>query len=203
MTAQVFIDGEHGTTGLQIRKRLEGRSDVQPMSLAQEDRRQVDMRREIRNDADLVILCLPDDAARDSVAMIKNPKVKVIDASTAHRVADGWIYGMPEYDGEPRGKIAEATRVRNPGCYRIAAIGLMHPLVERGILPADFPATINAISGYSGGGKSMIAEFENPNEETYTEVPFRVYAMNVEHKKVPESGKWSGLLQSHHFLPTV
>ena len=201
--AQVFIDGEHGTTGLQIRTRLEGRSDVQLLSLAQEDRRNVDMRREMLNDADLVILCLPDDAARDSVAMIKNPKVKVIDASTAHRVADGWIYGMPEYDGEQRGKIAEATRVSNPGCYAIAAIGLMHPLVERGILPADFPTTINAISGYSGGGKSMIAEFENPNEETYTEVPFRVYGMKLEHKHVPEIEKWSGLLQRPLFVPSV
>ena len=203
MTAQVFIDGEHGTTGLQIRTRLEGRSDVQLMSLAQEDRRNMDMRREMLNDADLVILCLPDDAARDSVAMIKNPKVKVIDASTAHRVADGWIYGMPEYDGEQRGKIAEATRVSNPGCYAIAAIGLMHPLVERGILPADFPVTINAISGYSGGGKSMIAEFENPNEETYTEVPFRVYGMKLEHKHVREIEKWSGLLQRPLFVPSV
>ena len=201
--AQVFIDGEHGTTGLQIHTRLEGRTDVQLMSLAQEDRRNVDMRREMLNDADLVILCLPDDAARDSVAMIKNPKVKVIDASTAHRVADGWIYGMPEYDGEQRGKIAEATRVSNPGCYAIAAIGLMHPLVERGILPADFPTTINAISGYSGGGKSMIAEFENPNEETYTEVPFRVYGMKLEHKHVPEIEKWSGLLQRPLFVPSV
>jgi N-acetyl-gamma-glutamyl-phosphate reductase len=203
MTAQIFIDGEHGTTGLQIRTRLEGRSDVQLMSLAQEDRRNVDMRREMLNDADLVILCLPDDAARDSVAMIENPKVKVIDASTAHRIADGWIYGMPEYDGEQREKIAVGTRVSNPGCYAIAAIGLMHPLVERGILPTNFPATINAISGYSGGGKSMIAEFENQNEVTYTEVPFRVYGMKLEHKHVPEIEKWSGLSQRPLFVPSV
>jgi N-acetyl-gamma-glutamyl-phosphate reductase len=161
------------------------------------------MRREMLNDADLVILCLPDDAARDAVAMIENPKVKVIDASTAHRVADGWIYGMPEYDDEQREKIAVATRVSNPGCYAIAAIGLMHPLVERGILSADFPATINAISGYSGGGKSMIAEFENSKEETYTEVPFRVYGMKLEHKHVPEIEKWSGLTQRPLFVPSV
>jgi N-acetyl-gamma-glutamyl-phosphate reductase len=203
MTAQIFIDGEHGTTGLQIRTRLEGRGDVQLMSLAQKDRRNVNMRREMLNDADLVILCLPDDAARDAVAMIENPKVKVIDASTAHRVADGWIYGMPEYDDEQREKIAVATRVSNPGCYAIAAIGLMHPLVERGILSADFPATINAISGYSGGGKSMIAEFENSKEETYTEVPFRVYGMKLEHKHVPEIEKWSGLTQRPLFVPSV
>jgi N-acetyl-gamma-glutamyl-phosphate reductase len=203
MAAQVFIDGEHGTTGLQISTRLEGRRDVQLMSLAQEDRRNVDMRREMLNDADLVILCLPDDAARDSVTMIENPKVKVIDASTAHRVADGWIYGMPEYDSEQRKKIAEATRVSNPGCYAIAAIGLMHPLVERGLLPSDFPATINAISGYSGGGKSMIAEFEDSDGEAYTEVPFRVYGMKLEHKHVPEIEKWSGLSQRPLFVPSV
>jgi N-acetyl-gamma-glutamyl-phosphate reductase len=203
MTAQIFIDGEHGTTGLQIRTRLEGRSDVELMSLAQKDRRNVDLRREMLNDADLVILCLPDDAARDAVAMIENPKVKVIDASTAHRVADGWTYGMPEYDDEQRKKIAVTTRVSNPGCYAIAAIGLMHPLVKRGILSADFPATINAISGYSGGGKSMIAEFENLKEETYSEVPFRVYGMKLEHKHVPEIEKWSGLTQRPLFVPSV
>lgn len=203
MTARVFIDGEHGTTGLQIRTRLEGRSDVALMSLAQEDRRNVDLRREMLNEADLVILCLPDDAARDSVSMIDNPKVKVIDASTAHRVADDWVYGMPEYDDEQRDKIAATTRVSNPGCYAIASIGLMHPLVEKGIIPADFPVTINAISGYSGGGKSMIAEFEDKDGETYTEVPFRVYGTKLEHKHVPEIQKWSGLTQRPLFLPSV
>ena len=156
MTAQVFIDGEHGTTGLQIRTRLEGRSDVGLISLAQEDRRNVNLRREMLNDADLVILCLPDDAAREAVSLIERPKVKVVDASTAHRVADGWIYGMPEYDKKQHDKLANSTRVSNPGGDAIAAIGLMHPLVAAGLMPVDFPATINAISGSSGGGKSMI-----------------------------------------------
>lgn len=203
MTAKVFIDGEHGTTGLQIRTRLEGRTDVELMSLAQDDRRNVDMRREMLNSADLVILCLPDDAAREAVAMIDNPTVKVIDASTAHRVADGWVYGMPEYDADQRGRIAEATRVSNPGCYAIAAIGLMHPLTERGLLPKEMPVTINAISGYSGGGKSMIAEFEDETGDTYTEVPFRVYGMALEHKHVPEIQQWSGLAQRPIFVPSV
>lgn len=203
MTAKVFIDGEHGTTGLQISARLEGRADVELMSLAQDQRRNVDLRREMLNAADLVILCLPDDAAREAVAMIENAKVKVIDASTAHRVAVGWTYGMPEYDADQRAKIAASTRVSNPGCYAIAAIGLMHPLIAAGLLPADFPATINAISGYSGGGKSMIAEFEDPNDDSYTEIPFRVYGMGLEHKHVPEIQKWSGLAERPIFVPSV
>ena len=203
MTAQVYIDGEHGTTGLQIRTRLEGRSDVGLISLAQEDRRNVNLRREMLNDAELVILCLPDDAAREAVSLIEKPEVKVVDASTAHRVADGWIYGMPEYDKKQHNKIADATRVSNPGCYAIAAIGLMHPLVAAGLMPVDFPATINAISGYSGGGKSMIAEFEDKTDETYTEVPFRVYGTKLEHKHVPEIQKWSGLNVRPLFVPSV
>lgn len=203
MTAQIFIDGEHGTTGLQIRTRLEGRSDIGLMSLAQEDRRNVDLRREMLNEADLVILCLPDDAAREAVSLIENAQVKVVDASTAHRVAEGWVYGMPEYDREQRDRIATSTRVSNPGCYAIAAIGLMHPLVSAGLMPADFPATINAISGYSGGGKSMIAEFEDSSGETYTEVPFRVYGTKLEHKHVPEIQRWSGLSVRPLFVPSV
>ena len=128
MSATVFIDGEHGTTGLQIRTRLEGRTDVELLSLAVDDRRNIDMRRQMLNEADLVILCLPDDAARESVSMIQNPNVKVVDASTAHRVADDWVYGMPEYDAEQRERIAQANRVSNPGCYAIASIALLHPL---------------------------------------------------------------------------
>ena len=157
MSATVFIDGEHGTTGLQIRTRLEGRTDVELLSLAVDDRRDINMRREMLNEADLVILCLPDDAARESVSMIQNPNVKVVDASTAHRVADDWVYGMPEYDAEQRERIAQANRVSNPGCYAVASVALLHPLEVSGLLPHDFPVTINAISGYSGGGKSMIA----------------------------------------------
>lgn len=203
MAAKVFIDGEHGTTGLQIRTRLEARSDVELMSLGADDRRNVDLRREMLNGADLVILCLPDDAAREAVSMIDNPEVKVIDASTAHRVADGWTYGMPEYSADQRAEIAEAKRVSNPGCYAIAAIGLMHPLVERGILPPDAPVSINAVSGYSGGGKAMIAEFEDPEDPSYTEVPFRVYGTKLEHKHVPEIQKWSGLKERPLFVPSV
>ena len=203
MTAKVFIDGEHGTTGLHIRARLEDRRDISLMSLAIEDRRNIELRRNMLNNADAVILCLPDDAARQAVAMIENRKVKVIDASTAHRVADGWVYGMPEYDNRQRKKISEAARVSNPGCYAIGAISLIHPLVRVGILPNDFPVTINAISGYSGGGKTMIGEFENPDEDGYTEVPFRVYGLKLEHKHVPEIQKWTGLKQRPLFVPSV
>jgi len=203
MSPSIFIDGEHGTTGLQIRTRLEGRKDIELMSLAVDNRRNVDMRRRMLNEADLVVLCLPDDAARESVSMIENPHVKVVDASTAHRVADDWVYGMPEYDAEQKGRIADATRVSNPGCYAIASIGLLHPLTDAGLLPRDFPITINAISGYSGGGKSMISEFEDPDDEAYTEVPFRVYGMKLEHKHVPEITKWSGLSERPLFVPSV
>ncbi|MBO89399.1 MAG: N-acetyl-gamma-glutamyl-phosphate reductase [Rickettsiales bacterium] len=203
MSPTIFIDGEHGTTGLQIRTRLEKRKDIDLISLAVGDRRNVGLRRQMLNEADLVILCLPDEAARESVSMIENPIVKVIDASTAHRVAEDWVYGMPEYDINQKDLIAEAKRVSNPGCYAIASIGLLHPLTSTGLLPSDFPITINAISGYSGGGKTMIAEFENPEGESYTEVPFRVYGMELEHKHVPEIIKWSGLSGRPLFVPSV
>ena len=203
MSPTIFIDGEHGTTGLQIRTRLEKRKDIDLISLAVGDRRNVGLRRQMLNEADLVILCLPDEAARESVSMIENPIVKVIDASTAHRVAEDWVYGMPEYDINQKDLIAEAKRVSNPGCYAIASIGLLHPLTSTGLLPSDFPITINAISGYSGGGKTMIAEFENPEGESYTEVPFRVYGMELEHKHVPEITKWSGLKGRPLFVPSV
>ena len=203
MTAKVFIDGEHGTTGLQIKARLEDRRDVELMSLAQDERRNVDLRRELLNSADLVILCLPDDAAKEAVAMIENREVRVIDASTAHRVADGWTYGMPEYDADQRDRIADSTRVSNPGCYAIASVGMLHPLVDGGLVPADWPVTINAVSGYSGGGKAMIAEFEDAKDPTYTTAPFRVYGMKMEHKHVPEIQKWGSLAQRPIFMPSV
>lgn len=203
MTATVFIDGEHGTTGLQIQARLAARSDIDLLSLPHAERRNTEARRELLNKADLVVLCLPDDAAREAVAMIDNPAVKVIDASTAHRTAEGWVFGMPEYDAAQRAKIADASRVANPGCYAVASIALLHPVVSAGLLPAEWPVTINAVSGYSGGGKGLIAAFEDKAADDYTEAPFRVYALGLGHKHVPEIQRWGGLAHPPLFVPSV
>jgi len=203
MTPKVFIDGEVGTTGLQIRARLAGRPDVALISLPETERKDTARRREIMNSADLVILCLPDDASRDAVPLIDNPQTRVIDASSAHRVADGWVYGMPEYDHGQRAAIAKAKRVTNPGCYAITAVSMLHPLVAAGIVPAGFPVTINAISGYSGGGKKLIASFENKTAPDYTDAPFRVYGLGLEHKHTEEIRKWSGLEHRPLFMPSV
>src|SRR5690606_30528843 len=165
MTHTIFIDGEAGTTGLEIRERLEARPDLELLLLG-ERRRDVEARREALNGADAVILCLPDDAAVEAVGMIENPRVKVIDASTAHRVAPGWTYGFPEMDAEQRAAFNGSTRVSNPGCYPTGFIALMRPLVKAWLVPADHPVTVNAVSGYSGGGKAMIAEFEAPGAAT-------------------------------------
>jgi len=202
-TFSVFIDGEAGTTGLQIRARLERRSDITLLSLNNIDRKDTNKRREMLNTADVSILCLPDDAARDAVDMISSPSARVIDASTAHRTAEGWVYGAPEYDTEQTTRIAASTRVTNPGCYANASIAILHPLVANGLIPVDWPVTINAVSGYSGGGKQMIASFEDSSAESYTEEAFRVYGLSLEHKHVPEIQQWSGLTQRPLFVPSV
>lgn len=203
MTPKVFIDGEAGTTGLQIRQRLEGRQDLELISIDPERRKDAAARAELLNSADAVILCLPDDAAREAVAMIENPAVKVIDASTAHRTAEGWTYGFPEMAKDQREKIKASTRISNPGCYPTGAIALIRPLVGGGLLPNDYPVTINAVSGYSGGGKPMIAEFEDQASEGYTTVPYRIYGLGLEHKHVPEMQMCSGLLTRPLFTPAV
>jgi N-acetyl-gamma-glutamyl-phosphate reductase len=203
MTAKVFIDGEVGTTGLQIRERLEGRSDIELLHLGENDRKDPDRRREVLNEADLAILCLPDDAAREAVAMIDNPDTKVIDASTAHRTAEGWVYGFPEYEASQRDLIANAKRVTNPGCYAIASIAILNPLIRSGMIPADWPATINAMSGYSGGGRSLIAEFEDGSSDGDSVAPFFTYGHSLAHKHVPEITLWSGLNHAPVFVPSV
>ncbi len=198
MTHTIFIDGEAGTTGLEIRERLEARSDLELLLLG-DRRRDLDARREALNSADAVILCLPDDAAREAVAMVENPAVKVIDASTAYRVAPGWAYGFPEMDPGQREIIAASTRVSNPGCYPTGFIGLMRPLVKAGLVPADWPVTVNAVSGYSGGGKAMIAEFEGEGAST----AYRAYGLSLKHKHVPEMTKHAGLARNVLFTPAV
>ncbi len=198
MTHTIFIDGEAGTTGLEIRERLEARPDLELLLLG-DRRRDVDARREALNSADAVILCLPDDAAREAVAMVENPAVKVIDASTAYRVAPGWAYGFPEMDPGQREIIAASTRVSNPGCYPTGFIGLMRPLVKAGLVPADWPLTVNAVSGYSGGGKAMIAEFEGQGAST----AYRAYGLSLKHKHVPEMTRHVGLTRNVLFTPAV
>ncbi len=203
MAAKVFIDGEAGTTGLQISSRLDARTDVELLHLDGNERKDPESRRLMLNAADLVILCLPDDAAREAIRLIDNTTTKVIDASTAHRTAPDWVYGMPEYAADQNALIAAATRVTNPGCYANASIAILHPLVEQGVIPADWPVTINAVSGYSGGGKGLINAFEDEASSEFTPEAFRVYGLGLDHKHVPEIQRWSGLSQRPLFVPSV
>ncbi len=203
MTHTIFIDGEAGTTGLEIRERLEARPDLNLLLLG-DRRRDADARREALNGADAVILCLPDDAAREAVSMIDNPSVKVIDASTAYRVAPGWAYGFPEMDAGQRALIARAQFVSNPGCYPTGFIALVRPLVKAGLVPANYPVTVNAVSGYSGGGKAMIAEFEAaPKDSGGATTAYRAYGLTLRHKHVPEMTKHTGLSRDVLFTPAV
>lgn len=203
MTATVFIDGEAGTTGLQIKSRLEGRNDIRLIHLADAQRKDAAARHDALRSADVAILCLPDAAARDAAAMLKGAKTRVIDASTAHRTDPDWVYGFAEMTQGQREKIAAATRVSNPGCYACSAVALLRPLTDAGLLPLDFPVTINAISGYSGGGRKMIERYEDPKAPDYTESPFRVYALGLEHKHTPEIENHSGLKTRPLFVPSV
>jgi N-acetyl-gamma-glutamyl-phosphate reductase len=200
MTPKVFIDGEAGTTGLEIRERLSGRRDLQLVSIAPERRKDVEARRELLNGADAVILCLPDEAAREAVGLVESNSVKVIDASTAHRTTPGWDYGFPEMAPGQRAALAASHRISNPGCWPTGFIALVRPLTEAGLVPADWPLAVHGVSGYSGGGKSMIAEFE---EDGATEVPFRLYGMNLLHKHVPEMQAYAGLKHRPVFTPAV
>ena len=203
MTATVFIDGEAGTTGLQIHARLAGRQDLAIASIDPSLRKDIGARRQHLNTADVVILCLPDEAARAAVALIENPVVKVIDASTAHRTSAAWTYGFPELRAGHRAAIRASGRVSNPGCYPTGFLALVAPLVREQLLPADWPITVNAVSGYSGGGRSMIAEFEDPNSADFTTTAFRPYAAGLKHKHVPEMQKHSGLALRPLFAPSV
>jgi N-acetyl-gamma-glutamyl-phosphate reductase len=199
MTINVFIDGAVGTTGLEIGERLAGRSEIALIQLDDTKRKDAAARAEALNDADIVILCLPDDAAREAVALIDNDRTRVIDASSAHRVAEGWTYGFAELEPGQQAAIAEAKRVSNPGCYPTGFLALVRPLVRAGLVPVDWPLTVNAVSGYSGGGKSMIAEYR----DAATPAAARAYGLGLAHKHVAEMQKHARIEHAPIFAPSV
>lgn len=203
MTTHVFIDGGAGTTGIEIRERLAGRSELSLITLSDADRKDAAARKAALNDADVVILCLPDDAAREAVSLIGNNRTKVIDASTAHRVAQGWAYGFPELEPDMRQQLSTARFVSNPGCYPTGFLALVRPLIRAGLIPADWPLTVNAVSGYSGGGKAMITQFEDPATTEPADTAFRAYALGLAHKHVPEMQIHSGAKYPPLFTPAV
>jgi|SRR5579863_10186307 N-acetyl-gamma-glutamyl-phosphate reductase len=201
--AKIFIDGAAGTTGLEIRERLAGRDDISQIVLPEAVRKDPAARKAALNQADLVILCLPDEAAREAVTLIDNPATRVIDASTAHRVAEGWDFGFAELEPDGYRRIATSKRVSNPGCWSTGFLAIVRPLVRAGLIPADFPLTANGVTGYSGGGKSMIAEFEDKNSIGYTETVSLIYGLGLAHKHVPEMQKHAGLTHPPLFEPSI
>ncbi len=202
MGPKVFIDGEAGTTGLQIRQRLAARRDLQVISIDPDRRKDPSARADMLNAADAVVLCLPDDAAKEAVRLITNDRTVIVDASTAHRVDPQWAYGFPEMADGHRVMIQRSRRISNPGCYPTGFIGLVAPLVGEGLIPATAPITVNAISGFTGGGKGLIEEFANAPSET-THDAFRAYGLTLAHKHVPEMTKYSGLAHAPVFAPAV
>jgi N-acetyl-gamma-glutamyl-phosphate reductase len=194
MKPKIFIDGEHGTTGLQIRTRLAGRDDLDILSIPLERRKDPAARAEFLREADVAILCLPDAASKEAVSLLgHDSSTRVIDTSTAYRTAPGWAYGFAELTSGQAETIAQARLVANPGCYPTGAIGLIRPLVEAGLLPADYPISVNAVSGYTGGGKQMIAQMENPDAPDAITAPHFLYGLTLAHKHVGE-------LQTHGLL---
>lgn len=198
MKKTVFIDGAVGTTGLEIAERLSGRDEFAMVRLPEAQRKDLAARREAINDSDFVILCLPDDAAREAVALVDNDRTRIIDASTAHRTAEGWAYGFAEFREGQRDEIAAARFVSNPGCYPTGFLALIAPLIARGRLPADWPYVMNAVSGYSGGGKALIERFAQEPD-----LGFRSYGLNLDHKHMPEMKVQGGLTHDVIFAPSV
>ena len=199
MTKSIFIDGAAGTTGLEIADRLADRAEFTLITLDDDKRKDPAAKREALNDADFVILCLPDDAAKEAVAMTTSSHTRIIDASTAYRIDPDWAYGFAEYRIGQRDRIASARLVSNPGCYPTGFLGLVAPLVAAGLIPADWPYTVNAVSGYSGGGKALIQRFEGDG----TDIGFRTYGLDLAHKHVPEMQVHAGLVHAPIFAPAV
>ena len=202
MTAKVFIDGKEGTTGLQIYEKLGGRTDIELLTLPEELRKDPGARKEIMNRSDLVFLCLPDAAAIEAVTLVENPDTRIIDASTAHRTAEGWVYGFPELEPGQADKIRRSKRTANPGCHATGFISLTAPLVKGGILAADAPLSCQSLTGYSGGGKKMIAEYEGERTDERLS-SCREYAISLAHKHIPEMMAVTGLKRKPLFFPIV
>lgn len=202
MKKKVFIDGKAGTTGLRIEERLSGRDDVEIISLPEEKRKDLEARRQMLNSADFVFLCLPDAAAIEAVSLIENPEVTVIDASTAHRTNPAWAYGFPELSEEFEKKIIESKRIATPGCHASGFIALVYPLIKEGILPANANLCVHSLTGYSGGGKKMIAEYESEVRSPLLDAP-RQYGISQMHKHLPEMAKITGLDKPPLFSPIV
>ena len=199
---KVFIDGSAGTTGLRINQRLAARQDIELIKLPEEKRKDMDARKEAINSADIVFLCLPDVAAVEAVSLVENEEVKIIDTSTAHRTDPDWAYGFAELSDAHRQKIRNSRRVANPGCHASGFIASVYPLVAKGIIPADFPLTAYSLTGYSGGGKSLIAEYEDENRDPRHE-SHRIYGLNLKHKHLPEMQKICGLKMAPVFSPIL
>ena len=198
---KVYVDGQHGTTGLLVNERLAKHNKVEVLTIPFEERHNKERRVQLLNEADIVFLCLPDDAAKESVSLITNPKTKIIDASTAHRVDDQWVYGLPELSKEHKEKVKGAKRLSNPGCHATAAISALYPLIQKGIISDKLQLSMFSITGYSGGGKQMIQTYETTHEVAY-KAP-RQYALNLDHKHVPEIMKQAGLNKKPIFMPIV
>lgn len=200
----IFIDGQSGTTGLQIQERLSGRSDINLLKIADQDRKDTKIKQDLLNSADLVILCLPDEAAIESVSLVTNPDVKILDASTAHRVNPDWVYGLPELNPEQRKKIQDSRLIANPGCYPTGFILAINPLVEAGLLPKEKLVKVNAVSGYSGGGHKLMEQYEERAKKTPDKIwSYRPYALNLNHKHLPEMKQYTGMDHLPLFTPSV
>ena len=200
MTHRIYIDGDQGTTGLQIVQRLRGRADLQLLTLPEAQRKDPRQRAEMLNACDIALLCLPDAAAREAVSWVHNPQVRILDASSAHRVHADWVYGLPELQTGQAQRIAAAGRVSNPGCYPTAAVSLLRPLRDAGLLPADYPVVVQACSGYSGRGRAGVEAHEGA--QAAAQPPFQLYALQGDHKHVPEIQQHAGLTHPPLFVPS-